>query len=100
MPSISRREFFRKTATDAAIAGILAAGVGKTLGANPLGLPIGSQTYPHRIRIQCGDFAGLLKDMKAIGIEVIELCNPGYAEFAKLADGKATRKTLDDNGMK
>ena len=99
MSAISRREFFRKTATDAAVAGFLAA-TGTKLWAKPLGLPIGSQTYPHRERIVKGDFAGLLKDMKAIGIEVIELCNPAYKEFASLADGKQTRKILDDNGIK
>jgi sugar phosphate isomerase/epimerase len=82
------------------IAGILAARLGSTLRANPLGLPIGSQTYPHRARIQQGDFVGLLKDMKAAGIDVVELCSPSYNEFASLADGKATRKILDDIGMK
>ena len=100
MAAISRRDFFKRTGTDAAIAGILAAGWGRTLRANPLGLPIGSQTYPHRARIQKGDFAGLLKDLKAIGVDVIELCSPGYTEFASLADGKLTRKILDDHGMK
>jgi sugar phosphate isomerase/epimerase len=99
MSAISRREFLRKTAVDAAVAGFLAGG-GTKLFASPLGLPIGSQTYPHRERIVKGDFAGLLKDMKSIGIEVIELCNPAYKEFASLADGKQTRKILDDNGMK
>ena len=100
MNAISRREFFKKTAADAAIAGFLAAAAGGRAYANPLGLPIGSQTYPHRERIVKGDFAGLLKDMKALGIEVIELCNPTYKEFATLVDGKQTRKILDDNGMK
>ena len=100
MNAISRREFFKKTAADAAIAGFLAATAGSRAYANPLGLPIGSQTYPHRERIVKGDFAGLLKDMKALGIEVIELCNPTYKEFATLVDGKQTRKILDDNGMK
>jgi sugar phosphate isomerase/epimerase len=40
--------------------------------------------------------------MKALGIDVIELCSPSYgeADFGKLADGKATRKILDDNGIK
>ena len=100
MNAISRREFFKKTAADAAIAGFLAAAAGTRLSANPLGLPIGSQTYPHRERIIKNDFAGLLKDMKAAGIEVIELCNPSYKEFSSLADGKQTRKILDDNGIK
>jgi sugar phosphate isomerase/epimerase len=99
MSGISRREFFQKTASSAAVMSLVAAHVAK-LKANPLGLPIGSQTYPHRSRIQCNDFPGLLKDMKAIGIEVIELCNPTYNEFKSLADGKQTRKILDDNGMK
>jgi len=99
MAPLTRREFFQKTAAGGAVAGFLAAG-GVRLHANPLGLPIGSQTYPHRARIQSGDLAGLLKDMKAIGIEVIELCNPTYREYAVLADGKQTRKILDDAGMK
>src|SRR4051812_333792 len=99
MAAISRREFFRKASADAAVLGFLAAG-GVKLRANPLGLPIGSQTYPHRARIVAGEFAGLLKDMKGIGIDVIELCNPTYNEYKNLADGKLTRKILDDNGMK
>ncbi len=36
--------------------------------ANPLGMPIGSQTYPHKQRIQDGDFAGLCADMQQIGV--------------------------------
>jgi len=99
MTALTRREFLQKTAAGGAVAGFLAAG-GVKLHANPLGLPIGSQTYPHRARIQSGEFAGLLKDMKAIGIEVIELCNPTYADYKVLADGKQTRKILDDAGMK
>jgi len=100
MDEISRREFFKKTGTDAAMAAVLAAGLARTLRANPLGLPIGSQTYPHRARIQQGEFTGLLRDMKAVGIDLVELCSPSYMEFASLADGKTTKKTLDDNGMK
>src|SRR5215207_7351292 len=101
MDAMTRREFFRKTVTDSAVAGLLVAAAGTRAGASPpLGLPIGSQTYPHRERIVKGDFAGLLKDMKALGIDVIELCNPSYKEFSSLADGKQTRKILDDNGMK
>ena len=100
MSAMSRREFFKKTATDAAVAGFLAAAASRKMHANPLGLPIGSQTYPHRERIVKGDFAGLLKDMKGVGIEVVELCNPAYKEFSSLSDGKQTRKILDDNGIK
>jgi sugar phosphate isomerase/epimerase len=70
------------------------------LRANPLGLPIGSQTYPHRERIKNGDLAGLCKDMKDLGVGILELCSPGYAEFASLTDGKATRKVIEDHGLK
>jgi len=70
------------------------------LRANPLGLPIGSQTYPHRQRIKDGDLAGLCKDMAALGIGIIELCSPGYGEFASLTDGKQTRKIIEDHGLK
>jgi sugar phosphate isomerase/epimerase len=71
-----------------------------SLSANPLGMPIGSQTYPHRQRIKEGDFAGLCRDMADLGVESIELCSPGYADFASLQDGKQTRKILDDHGLK
>ena len=101
MAAMSRREFFRKTATDAAMAGWLAAAGGTILKANPLGLPIGSQTYPHRQMIKDGDFAGLLKTLKEIGVDSIELCSAlGYAEFAPLSDAKQTKKMLGDSGVK
>ena len=59
------------------------------LNANPLGLPIGSQTYPHRAMIKDGNFAGLPKNLADIGVQSVEMCSPlGYAEFAPLADGK------------
>jgi len=80
-------------------AGLLSVAARK-LEANPLGMPIGSQTYPHRQRIKSGDFAGLCKDMAALGIGNVELCSPGYAEFASLADGKQTRRIVEDHGLK
>ena len=67
--------------------------------ANPLGMPIGSQTYPHRQRIKDGDFAGLCKDMADIGIRSVEMCSPSYGEVASLSDGKQVRKILDDHGL-
>jgi sugar phosphate isomerase/epimerase len=92
MHTFSRRDFFQRTAAGAMTAGILRA--------NPLGLPIGSQTWPHRQRIQKGDLAGLCKDMAAIGIGEIEMCSPGYPEFTSLSDGKKTRKIIEDAGLK
>jgi sugar phosphate isomerase/epimerase len=51
--------------------------------------------------IKDGDFAGLLKTLKEIGVERIELCSAfGYNEFAPLADAKLVKKTLHDHGMK
>jgi len=100
MAGISRREFIGKTGGASAALAFLAAN-GIKLSANPLGIPIGSQTYPHRARIAAGEFAALLKDMKGIGIEQIELCDPfNYKEFASLADAKTARKMIDDAGMK
>ena len=98
MPLISRRVFLKRSATTAAVSGLLSINSRK-LHANPLGLPIGSQTYPHRQRIKDGDFAGLCKDMKALGVDSLELCSPGYEEFVSLADAKQTKKVLDDHGL-
>ena len=99
MPILSRRQFLKKSTVNAAGAGILSVAA-RSLQANPLGLPIGSQTYPHRQRIKSGDFAGLCKDMAALGIGNVELCSPGYEEFASLADGKQIRRIVEDHGLK
>src|SRR4051794_25976088 len=89
---LSRREFLRTTAADAIIVGFLAAGAAD-LGANPLGLPIGSQTYPHRQMIKDGNVAGLAKMLAEMGVQAVELCSPfGYSDFASLSDGRQVRK--------
>ena len=99
MADLSRREFLRKTASDAAVAGYLAAAVAR-LGANPLGLPIGSQTYPHRQIIKDGNFAGLAKTLADMGVQSVEMCSPlGYADFASLSDGKQVKRVLADHGL-
>jgi len=98
MPSISRRRFIERAAMGAAAAGV-AAWRGTTVRADPLGLPIGCQTYPERQRIADGKFAELLKDLNAAGVRQIELCSPGYQQFASLADGKQTKKIIADNGL-
>jgi len=95
---ISRREFLRQAGAGAAAAGALGAGV--TLHANPLGLPIGSQTWPHRAMIKEGNFAGLAKTLADLGVRSIELCSPtGYPEFAPLSDTKLVKKVLSDHGL-
>lgn len=96
MPPVSRREFLNRSVAGATAACVSA----PALEANPLSEPIGSQTYYQRQRVRSGDFAGLCKDMASVGIGIIELCSPGYAEFSSLADGKQTRKIIEDAGLK
>lgn len=98
MSEFSRRTFLKRSGAKAAVAGVVPMVV-RTLRANPLGLPIGSQTYPHRQRIKDGDFAGLCRDFAGIGVTSIELCSPGYEEFVSLANGKQTRKIIEDHGL-
>jgi sugar phosphate isomerase/epimerase len=70
------------------------------LHANPLGLPIGSQTWPHRQMIRDGDFVGLLRALKEIGVDAVELCSPfGYPEFASLTDARQVKALIADHGL-
>src|SRR5437667_3548220 len=67
---------------------------------NPLGLPIGFQTWPTRSMLK--DFPAYVKMVADIGVTRLELCSPiGYgAEFASLANASEVRKILADHGMK
>jgi sugar phosphate isomerase/epimerase len=98
MAEISRRRFLEKAAGGSAVAGLLAANAGE-LGANPLGLPIGSQIYPFRSMLK--DFPAFVQMMAGIGVTRLELCSPiGYgADFASLANGKEVKKILADQGI-
>ena len=101
MSSISRRTFV-KTAATCAAAGYLSSRV-SPLRANPLGLPIGCQTWPVREMI-AKDFPGTIKQLAAAGFQSIELCSPtGYADsgFAGLAkySGVELKKILADAGV-
>jgi len=100
--TISRREFVKHAATQAAAAGLFAAGAVE-LRANPLGMPIGCQTWPVRAMIE-KDFPGTVKQLAAAGFQSIELCSPaGYADngFGGLAkySGAELRKILGDAGV-
>jgi sugar phosphate isomerase/epimerase len=102
MSTISRREFMKTAATQAAAAGLLAAGA-LELRANPLGMPIGCQTWPVREMI-AKDFPGTIKQLADAGFRTIELCSPvGYAEdgFGALAkySGSDIRRILGDAGV-
>ena len=54
MTDISRREFIKQSAADVAAAAAFVPFAARELMPNPLGMPIGSQTWPHRQRIKDG----------------------------------------------
>src|SRR5690348_7847387 len=102
MSTVSRRDFLKFAATNAAVAGFMSAGA-LELRANPLGLPIGCQTWPVREMI-AKDFPGTLKQLAAAGFQSIELCSPaGYADegFGGLAKykGSELKKIISDAGL-
>jgi len=102
MSAISRRTFCKAATTQAATLGLLSTGVLK-LRANPLGMPIGCQTWPVRDMI-AKDFPGTLKQLAAAGFQSIELCSPvGYSDsgFGGLAKykGPELRRILSDAGL-
>jgi sugar phosphate isomerase/epimerase len=102
MKSTSRRTFLKRTGAQAAAAGLLGTSA-LSLRANPLGLPIGCQTWPVKEMI-AKDFPGTLKQLAGAGFQSIELCSPvGYREFgfgglAKYK-GSELKKTLSDAGL-
>jgi sugar phosphate isomerase/epimerase len=102
MSAISRREFLKSAATQGAAVGLLFSGA-LELRANPLGMPIGCQTWPVREMI-AKDFPGTIKQLAQAGFKTIELCSPvGYADsgFAGLAkySGTGLRRILSDAGV-
>jgi len=99
MPT-TRREFLQTAASYVAASGFLSA---LPLRADPLGMPIGCQTWPVRQMI-AKDFPGTIKQLAAAGFQRIELCSPvGYSDegFAGLAQykGAELRKILSDAGV-
>src|SRR5215468_785675 len=102
MSPISRREFLKTAAIQSASVGVASSAALEAL-ANPLGLPIGCQTWPVREMI-AKDFPGTIKVLAAAGFQNIELCSPvGYSDsgFAGLAKYSPTelRKILSDAGV-
>jgi sugar phosphate isomerase/epimerase len=90
-------------AMGAATAGYLAKGA-LELSADPLGMPIGCQSWI--VRDALGkDFPGTLKQLAAIGFRTLEMCSPtGYATsgFGPLAKLKAAeiRQAIDAAGLR
>lgn len=97
MHSISRRNFLGGSLAAVGLQGAL------DLKADPLGLPIGCQTYP--VREALGkDFPGTLKQLAAIGYRRIEMCSPpGYEKsgYGALVNMKASemRAIIRDAGL-
>jgi sugar phosphate isomerase/epimerase len=99
MSVVSRRRFL-----DASVVGLGAAAGALRLGAKPLGLPIGCQVFPVRLQL-VKDFDGTLRELKAIGYEVIEFCSPPSfvtMDFGPLVGMKASeiRKRIEDAGLR
>jgi len=102
MSTITRREFLRKASANASVVG-LAWESAEALRANPLGMPIGCQTWPVRELI-AKDFAGTIKMLAKAGFDSIELCSPvGYADHGFAGIGRLTanelRNILRDAGV-
>src|SRR5579884_1429158 len=102
MSANSRREFLKIAATSAAAAALVSASAFE-LHANPLGLPIGCQTWPVRESIR-KDFPGTIKQLADAGFQSIELCSPlGYQEFGfgnlSKYKGREIRGILSDAGL-
>jgi sugar phosphate isomerase/epimerase len=102
MSPISRRGFLKTAAAYTTAASFLSMSA-LDLRANPLGLPIGCQTWPVRKMIE-QDFPATIKVLAGAGFQMIELCSPvGYADngFAGLAKykGSELRKILSDAGV-
>lgn len=96
MPTLSRRQFL----ASAAAASVLAA---RPALADPLGLPIGCQTWPVRQSIS-KDFPGTLRRLHAAGFRAIELCSPvGYADMGfgglQKYSGAQLRRIIHDAGL-
>ena len=96
MPTISRRQFLYGSAM-----GLVASTW--DLKANPLGMPIGCQTFPLRESIG-KDFNGTLRQIAAGGYRMIEMCSPpGYEKygFGSLVKLKALeiRRMIHDAGL-
>jgi len=97
---ISRRRFLGRSVVGAAAVQYLGQGAAELM-ADPLGMPIGCQTWPVRDTIG-KDLDGTLHRLAAAGFQRIELCSPhSYKDFAPLAEMKPSelRARIKTAGM-
>lgn len=102
MSVLSRRRFLG-SATAGMASAFLFSQAPSILKANPLGMPIGCQTYPVRNMIE-QDFPGTIRTLKAAGFETIELCSPvGYEDSGfgplKKYKGAELKRMIADLGV-
>ncbi len=93
--NITRRTFLQTGTAAAALA------TTRLSHADPLGLPIGFQSYVVRKSIAT-DFAGTMKGLAAAGYQTVELCSPyGYTDFNSLQQYKPAelRRVLNGFGL-
>ncbi len=96
MQTISRRQFLYGSA-------VAMVATAMKIEANPLGLPIGCQTYPLRESIE-RDFEGTLHQIAGGGYRMIEMCSPtSFADsgFGPLVNIKAAeiRRMIHNAGL-
>jgi sugar phosphate isomerase/epimerase len=94
--------FAKNVATNAAAAALISA-TGLELRANPLGMPIGCQTWTVRDSL-AKDLPGTIEQLADAGFQAVELCSPvGYADygFGPIAkySGNELRRILSDAGV-
>jgi len=99
----TRREFFHRSVLGLTVAGCAGPGAVQ-LRADPLGFPIGCQTYPVRNALS-QDFDGTLRQLAGLGYQTIEMCSPpGYASggYGALVNMKAAemRHRIQDAGLR
>ncbi len=102
MEDLSRRQFMARSALSVAAASL--AGTGSKLGANPLGMPIGFQSWSVQQLLQ-KDFDGTMKQMAGFGFESVEMCSPpsyrlfGFGGLVNLK-GSELREKINSAGLK
>ncbi len=103
MERISRRRFLGKSAMGITAVGCLTTPAAR-LRANPLGMPIGFQSWSVQQLLQ-KDFDGTLKQMAGFGFQSMELCSPpsyrqfGFGSLVNLK-GSELRKKINKAGLK
>jgi sugar phosphate isomerase/epimerase len=102
MRTISRRQFLSRSTSGIAAAGYLSTAA-MELGADPLGLPVGFQSYSVRQQLS-KDFEGILKQLAGVGYRTVELCSPhgyeksGYGFLLKMKPSEI-RDTIHSTGL-